>query len=124
MAAHQRPNNSPAWYHATREEFLAAPKDAIADRLAGRAAAENLEIESAQNEEWRRSVDLLQKTLDKRLPILREALLAPGCESIRHVILEYDFHRRGLRMDCLLLGDGVLFVIEFKRSKIQRPDRD
>ena len=27
-------------------------------------------------------------------------------------------------MDCLLLGDGVLFVIEFKRSKIQRPDRD
>jgi hypothetical protein len=124
MAAHQRPNHSPAWYHATREEFLAAPKDAIANQLAGRAADENLEIESAQNEEWRRSVDLLQKTLDKRLPILREALLAPGCESIRHVILEYDFHRRGLRMDCLLLGDGVLFVIEFKRSKIQRPDRD
>lgn len=27
-------------------------------------------------------------------------------------------------MDCLLLGDGVIFVIEFKRSKIQRADRD
>lgn len=124
MAAHQQRNHSPAWYHATKEEFLAAPKDAIANQLAGRAADENLEIESAQNEEWRRSVDLLQKTLDKRLPILREALQAPGCETIRHVILEYDFHRRGLRMDCLLLGDGILFVIEFKRSKIQRADRD
>lgn len=124
MATHQRSNHSPAWYHASREEFLAAPKDAIANQLAGRAADENLEIESAQNEEWKRSVDLLQKTLDKRLPILREALQAPGSEPIRHVILEYDFHRRGLRMDCILLGDGVLFVIEFKRSKIQRSDRD
>jgi hypothetical protein len=27
-------------------------------------------------------------------------------------------------MDCLLLADGVLFVIEFKRSKLQRADRD
>ena len=27
-------------------------------------------------------------------------------------------------MDCILLGDGVLFVIEFKRSKIQSADRD
>lgn len=124
MPAHQRTNHSPAWYHATREEFLASPRDAISNQLAGRAADENLEIESAQSEEWKRSVDLLQKTLDKRLPILREALLAPGCEAVRHVILEYDFHRRGLRMDCLLLGDGVLFIIEFKRSKIQRADRD
>jgi len=103
---------------------LAASKDAIADQLAGRAADENLEIESAQSEEWRRSIDLLQKNLDERLPIIRAALIASGCESIRHVILEYDFHRRGLRMDCILLGDGVVFVIEFKRSKIQRVDRD
>jgi hypothetical protein len=124
MAVHLRNNHSPAWYSASREEFLASPRDTIANQLAGRAADENLEIESAQNEEWRRSVDLLQKTLDKRLPILREALMAPGSEFVRHVILEYDFHRRGLRMDCLLLGDGVLFVVEFKRSKIQRSDRD
>ncbi len=27
-------------------------------------------------------------------------------------------------MDCLLLADGVLFVVEFKRTKIQRADRD
>jgi hypothetical protein len=124
MTTHQRKISSPAWYSGSREEFLAAPRDVIANQLAGRAADESLEIESAQNEEWRQSVDLLQKTLDKRLPILREALMTAGGESIRHVILEYDFHRRGLRMDCLLLGDGVLFVVEFKRSKIQRADRD
>ena len=27
-------------------------------------------------------------------------------------------------MDCLLLADGVLFVIEFKRTQLQRADRD
>jgi hypothetical protein len=124
MQPNEKPMISPAWYHGSREDFLASPSQAIADQLAGRAASENLEIEANQNAEWRRSVDLLQKTLDERLPILQAALKAPGCEQIRHVILEYDFHRRGLRMDCVLLGDGVLFVVEFKRTKIQRADRD
>ena len=67
---------------------------------------------------------MLQRTLDERIPILREALAAPECKAIRNVILEFDFHRRGLRMDCLLLADGVLFVVEFKRSTLQRADRD
>lgn len=124
MAGNQRPRESAAWYYGTREEFLSAPIDTIANQLAGRAAAESLDIEAEQAEEWRQSVDVLQKTLDERIPILREALTAPGCEAIRHVILEFDFHRRGLRMDCLLLADGVLFVIEFKRTKLQRADRD
>lgn len=117
-------SKSPAWYSGSREDFLGTPIESITNQLAGRAADESLEIESYQSEEWKRSVDLLQKTLDKRIPILRDALTASGCEAIKHVILEYDFHRRGLRMDCLLLGNGILFVVEFKRSKIQRADRD
>ena len=116
--------NSPAWYSGTREAFVDAPVDEIANQLARRAADESLEIEPAQSEEWSRSVSLLQSTLDERLPILRKALMAPECKEIRHVILEYDFRRRGLRIDCILLADGVLFVVEFKRSKIQRADRD
>jgi hypothetical protein len=124
MTGQHRSRNSAAWYCGTRDEFLATSRDSITNQLAGRAADESLEIESAQSEEWRRSVDILQKSLDERLPILREALMAPGCELIRHVILEFDFHRRGLRMDCLLLADGALFVIEFKRTQIQRADRD
>jgi hypothetical protein len=123
MPSNQR-TKSPAWYYGTRAEFLAAPTDTIANQLAGRAADDNLEIESYQNEEWRRSVDVLQKCLDERIPILREALMAQSGESIRYVILEFDFRRRGLRMDCLLLADGIIFVIEFKRTKIQRSDRD
>ena len=113
-----------AWYHGTREEFLAASNVTIANQLAGRAADESLDIEAHQNEEWRRSIDLLQRTLDARIPILRDALLSDCGKMVRHVILEFDFRRRGLRMDCLLLGEGVLFVIEFKRSRIQAADRD
>lgn len=124
MAGNRGIKQSAAWYYGTREEFLAKPIDEIADQLAGRAAAQSLDIESAQTEEWRQSVEVLQESLDERIPILREALMAPGCEWIRHVILEFDFHRRGLRMDCLLLAEGVLFVVEFKRSKLQRVDRD
>lgn len=115
---------APAWYFGTREEFLATSKDSIADQLAGRAASESLEIESYQDQEWRSSIDLLQKALDERVPILREALQSPQGQLIRHVILEFDFRRRGLRMDCVLLADGVLFVVEFKRTKFQASDRD
>lgn len=117
-------NKSPAWYFSSREEFLEQTQDSIAGQLAVRAADESLEIESFQSEEWRRSVDLLKQTLDQRIPVLREALMAPECQQIEHIILEFDFHRRGLRMDCLLLARGVLFVIEFKRSKIANADRD
>jgi hypothetical protein len=113
-----------AWYHDTREAFLATPTEAIANQLAGRAVDESLDVEPTQGEEWRRSVDLLQKSLGTRIPILRSALTAPGAEAIRHVILEFDFRRRGLRMDCVLLGAGILFVIEFKRTKLERADRD
>lgn len=118
------PVASAAWYSGTREDFLATPGEIIANQLAGRAADESLEIQGQQAEEWRQSVDVLHKNLNERLPILRQALMSPGCEAIRHVILEFDFRRRGLRMDCLLLADGVLFVVEFKRSRIGRADRD
>ena len=124
MPEHHPSTHSAAWYHGTRETFLGTPEDVIANQLAGRAAADSLEIESAQSEEWRRSVGLLQKSLGERIPILRQALMAPGGEAIRHVILEFDFRRRGLRMDCLLLADGVLFVLEFKRTQLERADRD
>lgn len=115
---------SAAWYHSSREDFLKTPTEHIANQLAARAIGESLEVESSQSQEWHRSVGLLQTSLGERIPILQKALNSPGNEAIRDVILEYDFRRRGLRMDCLLLGDGVLFLIEFKRSKLARSDRD
>ena len=116
--------SSSAWYSATRADFILAPVESIANQLAGRAVAESFDIEPAQAEEWHQSVGSLQSTLNERLPIIREALSATGSEEIHHVILEYDFHRRGLRLDCVLLGDGVLFILEFKRTKVQRADLD
>jgi len=113
-----------AWYFGAREEFLSASKDSIANQLAGRAIDEGLETEREQGQEWRQSVEILQRSLDERIPILRQALSTVACESIRYVILEFDFRRRGLRMDCILLADGVLFVVEFKRSKLDRAARD
>jgi len=117
-------NSSAAWYHGTRAEFLSESVGMIANRLAGRAADESLEIEGDQQEEWKKSVELLQTNLKRQIPILREALLSAGCEAIRQVVLEYDFRRRGLRIDCVLIADGALFVIEFKRSQAGRAARD
>ncbi len=113
-----------AWYAESKEEFLAATPEHIRDRLAGRAAQENLDVESTQGEEWLRSLGLLQQHLDERIAIVRRALSHADCSDITHVILEYDFRRRGLRMDCLLLAAGALFVVEFKRSTLGRADRD
>jgi hypothetical protein len=124
MVAPGMNRHNSAWYFGTREEFLNEPKDKIADQLAGRAVGAGLETEPAQDDEWRSSVEMLQRSLDERIPILRKALISPSCEAIRHVILEFDFQRRGLRMDCILLGDGVLFVVEFKRSVLDRSAHD
>lgn len=113
-----------AWYDAERKSFLRTHAREIADRLAGRATEESLSIESEQFEEWQQSVGLLQSSLGDRIVEVQEALASVECEEIRHVILEFDFRRRGLRMDCVLLGDGILFVIEFKRSVLTSADRD
>lgn len=112
------------WYFGTREEFLNTNSEEIAGRLASRANEECLDIEAAQQQEWVQSVNLLQKNLEEKIPIIQEALVAAEGEEITAVVLEYDFRRRGLRMDCLLLGKGILFVVEFKRTKLQRADRD
>ena len=124
MTTSRRNKSVTAWYFGTREEFLSESKDSITNQLAGRAVDEGLETEPQQGEEWRASVEILQRSLDERIPILRQALTTPACQSIRHVILEFDFRRRGLRMDCILLAEGVLFVIEFKRTKMDRATRD
>jgi hypothetical protein len=116
--------HSPAWYVGARGQFLATAPERIRDQLAGRAAQENLEVESAQGEEWLRSLGQLQQHLDDRIAIVRRALSHADCAAITHVILEFDFRRRGLRMDCLLLAAGALFVVEFKRSTLTRADRD
>jgi hypothetical protein len=124
MSESLRRKSSPAWYESSRDEFLLATKERIADQLAGRAADESLTVEPAQTQEWRQSIAVLQRNLDERIPIIRELLSGGGSEEIRHVILEFDFRRRGLRLDCVLIADGVIFVVEFKRTRLVHADFD
>ena len=56
--------------------------------------------------------------MSAEVAILRDALEEAGLEEYSDVILEYDFRRRGLRIDCILLAPGVIAVLEFKRSKL------
>jgi hypothetical protein len=124
MTINTSSNDARAWYSGSRADFLKATGEDIANKLLGRAVLENYDIQIQQQQEWRESVSILQKNISRQIPVLREALAKPEAEPISHVILEYDFKRRGLRIDCVLIARGVIFVIEFKRSQISATDRD
>ena len=116
-----------AWYVKDREIFVRDKVQAVVGELASSAAAEGLHIEQDQHEEWRSSVGTLQRELQHRtseINLLRSTLAAEELAEFRQVLLEFDFRRRGLRMDCVLLGDGVIAVVEFKRSKLTAADRE
>jgi hypothetical protein len=113
-----------AWYAAARNEFLEMPHDKVVERLANAAGKDGWHIEPEQHEEWLSSVDLLQDHLTRAVTILRQSLEDPSLADFESVILEYDMRRRGLRIDCVLLGRGVVAIIEFKRNAIQKADRD
>lgn len=115
---------SAAWYADTREAFLAMSSNGIRDQLAAHAAIAGLDVPPDQSDEWLRSTSILQENLGNQVQIIRSALQSESGHAVHHVILEYDFRRRGLRMDCLLLASGVLFVVEFKRTSIGKAERD
>ncbi len=116
-----------AWYVKDRETFVRDSVQTVIGELATSAAAEGLHIEQDQHIEWRASVGVLQRELQNRaneIALLRSTLAAEDLNAFRHVLLEFDFRRRGLRMDCVLLGDGIITVIEFKRSRLVAADRE
>lgn len=116
-----------AWYVNNREKFVVDQLQIIVGQLASSAAAEGLHIEPDQHEEWRSSVGVLQRELldhTIEIELLKSTLASNELVEFRHVLLEYDFRRRGLRMDCVLLGDGVIAVVEFKRAKLGAVDRE
>ncbi len=96
-------------------------------QLATNAVAEGLHVEPEQHEEWNSSIGVLQRELRERaqkVELLRATLASPQLAEYRHVLLEYDFRRRGLRIDCVLLSAGVVAVLEFKRTKLTAADRE
>src|SRR5688572_16932396 len=116
-----------AWYENSRLGFLEDSVESVVGRLSSAAGQESLHIDREQHDEWRASVGMLREHLDHRaqmVELLRDTLTHPDMSDYEHVILEYDFRRRGLRIDCILLGKGIIAVIEFKRSDITSSDRD
>jgi Uncharacterized conserved protein (DUF2075) len=103
----------PSWYKNTRQAFLADDLHQIVGRLHQAATAEGWCIDPDQDEEWRGSVRDLKATLSN-----------DGCNFINAVLAEYDFRRRGIRIDFVLLAPGALFVLEFKRGTVTAADRD
>jgi hypothetical protein len=116
-----------AWYERQRLEFLDASVDSVVSHLAAAAIEESLHVEPEQFDEWKASVGLLQAHLDDKaemIQLLKKTLKAPDLSEYEHVVLEYDFRRRGLRLDCVLLGNGIIAIVEFKRSRVAAADRD
>jgi hypothetical protein len=113
-----------AWYSASRSEFLEMPHDKVVERLTNAAGRDGWHVEPEQHEEWLASVDLLQNHLSRAVTILKQSLADRSLADFEAVVLEYDMRRRGLRIDCVLLGKGVIAVLEFKRNAVQKADRD
>ena len=111
-----------AWYSADRESFLGTAQHSIVAELASAAAAQGWHIEPQQHQEWDASVGIVQdgirSDVSTEIEILRVALDESGLAAFSDVVLEYDFRRRGLRIDCVLLAPGIIAVLEFKRSKL------
>lgn len=93
-----------AWYEAERTHFLSEQVDRVVDRLASAAGEQGFHIEPEQHQEWNASVGLLKEHLDEKariVALLKEALSCPELSAYEHILLEYDFRRRGLRVDCV-----------------------
>ena len=86
------------FYAATASDFCGAGDDSILGVL---AASNTFALEPTQRDAWQRQIEILKQTLT--------TLARPG-----HVYFEYSIPRVGKRVDCILLMDGVVFVVEFK----------
>ncbi|VTT98809.1 Uncharacterized protein OS=Mariniradius saccharolyticus AK6 GN=C943_03553 PE=4 SV=1: DUF2075 [Gemmataceae bacterium] len=103
----------PSWYKNSRLGFLADDNKLILGCLQEVAGAERWEIPPDQIEEWQASLTALKGVLE-----------VSACHFIDAVIVEYDFRRRGMRIDFILFAPGALFVLEFKRGEITAASRD
>lgn len=91
------------WYYADSIcEFLGRPTEYIIGCL----SAASLSVEKPQLNAWLRQIELLREALSSSCPNGR-------------VYFEYVIPRLGKRIDCVLLIEHVLFVIEFKVGESQ-----
>ena len=102
-----------SWYKSPVDVFLSASVQDIYFTLDKSAREDGYSIESEQKEEWEATIS-----------VVKEALARPGLGLIRGVLAEYNFRRRGLRIDFVLLAPGAIFVVEFKRGDVTQSAKD
>ncbi len=98
----------PAYYRADFDEFAVADRDTVFAALLRRAAEENLGPQyQEQVQVWDEQLPILKATIEQ---IVDEI---PGAIDWT-VLLEFPIPRMRRRIDCVILGAGTVFVIEFK----------
>lgn len=102
-----------SWYKNTRDGFLNETIDNILSHLHKTAAMDGWHIDPDQDEEWRLTIQDLKSAIDNY-----------DFDFIDGILVEYDFRRRGIRIDFILVVSGALFVLEFKRGTLSAADRD
>jgi hypothetical protein len=119
---------SDAWYHASRPIFVDTKPSEVVGGLLNAAVSQGWHVEDKQRTEWESSIELLSRdlssTIQHGVALLRGALEDAGLQPVTDVILEYNFRRRGLRIDCVLLAPGLICVLEFKRTAFVASDRE
>src|SRR4051812_28599494 len=103
-----------AWFMSSRQEFLRTKLGDVVASLANHATRHGWHVEPEQHEEWTTSISILQQQLAREVQVLQSVLSDPSLADYETIVLEYDMRRRGLRVDCLLLGHGIIAVLEFK----------
>jgi len=102
-----------SWYKSPVDVFLSASLQDIYFTLDKSAREDGYSIESEQKEEWEATIGVVKK-----------ALARPGLDLIKGILAEYNFRRRGLRIDFVLLAPGAVFVVEFKRGDVTQSAKD
>lgn len=102
-----------SWYKSSVDGFLSASLEEIYFTLDKSAREDGYSIETEQKEEWEATIGVVKK-----------ALARPGLAQVKGVIAEYNFRRRGLRIDFVLLAPGAIFVVEFKRGDVTQSAKD
>jgi len=100
-----------AWWSGDLTTLLAAPPEAIVQRLAVRLVETHHLNHAAQLTAWREQVTLLQAA-------------ARGLPGDWRMLLEYPLLRLGKRIDAVLLSDRAILVLEFKTADQTRLARE
>ena len=100
----------PALYAAPIQEFVTADPDQLLGRLTGGLATEGFDTTTLTTFSWQSEICELQKACLELLSMLPVAM---GWS----ILLEYVVPVVGQRLDCVLLGGDLIFVVEYKGGR-------